>query len=71
MLTVFGGFNTFVLQATDILVEVPNSNTTITWACILSDLWLGVDLRMDTRKDMCSKYFGLCAHNMLSALGSK
>ena len=35
----------------------------------LNAMWLGVDLRMDTKKTR-SKEIGPCAHNMLTILGS-
>jgi hypothetical protein len=34
----------------------------------LSGMWLGVDLKMDT-KDTFLTEIGLCAHNMLTILG--
>ena len=36
----------------------------------LSGVQLGVDLRMDTKKYMCSKEIGLCAQNILTIMGS-
>ena len=36
----------------------------------LSGVQLGVDLRMDTKKHMCSKEIGLCAQNILTIMGS-
>ena len=36
----------------------------------MSALWLGVDLTTTTKKTMCLKEIGLCAHNTLTILGS-
>ena len=33
-------------------------------------MWLGVNVRMDTKKDMCSKEIGLRAQDMLTIPGS-
>ena len=37
-----------------------------------SGMWLGVDLRKDMclKNSMCFKVIGLCAHNLLTMLGS-
>ena len=39
-------------------------------ACLnLSGMWLGVDLRTDTKKDTCSTRIGLCVQNLLIIMG--
>ena len=52
-------------------VDVPNSNTTIIQTPILD--WYVVKCGSKNRhqKDMCSKYIGSLAQNMLTILGSK
>jgi hypothetical protein len=39
-------------------------------ACLnLSGMWLGVDLRMDIKKDRCSIRIGSCAQKLLIIMG--
>ena len=41
------------------IVDMPDYNTTIIWTHIyMSGMWLGVDLKTDTKKDMCLKEIG-------------
>ena len=36
-------------------VEVPKSNTTITWTSIFEGMWLGLNIRMGTKKTRVKK----------------
>ena len=38
-------------------VDVPKSNIAISWRLCFSDMWLGVDLRMLTKKACVQKRF--------------
>ena len=53
------------------MVDVPNSNTTLTWTPIFESYVVRCGSKNGHQKDMSLKEIGLHAQNMLTILGSK
>ena len=52
-------------------VDRYSSNITVIWTPLLSGLWLGVDLRLNTKNTYVLEEIGLRAQTMLSILSLK